>query len=289
MTTAASDRDDLLRAVIADPAADTPRLVFADWLDDHGRDGVECPGCKPWAHAVHWVTGHTPNPYSDPYWQVCRKCGGSAVVPNGYAERAAFVRADVSVFRDGPARLAETRKLFRKVYPDTDRYLFTRSRTGPGFETPARPRVLIRCLVRRGFVAEVRGPLAFFWAACGGGCDGSGAWAEWRTPRPCPHCGGKGQWPTGAFVDLARVEPIEAVRLTDRRPMTPPDGPGRRWCRRGGIVADRDDYAWELPDRVFHALPHAGAWRVRDDFVDYDTENDATAAVTAALLKVARA
>ncbi|MBN9521473.1 TIGR02996 domain-containing protein [bacterium] len=33
MTTA----DALLRAVLADPDADTPRLVYADWCDDHGQ------------------------------------------------------------------------------------------------------------------------------------------------------------------------------------------------------------------------------------------------------------
>jgi uncharacterized protein (TIGR02996 family) len=32
-----SDEDALLAAVVAHPAEDTPRLVFADWLDEHGR------------------------------------------------------------------------------------------------------------------------------------------------------------------------------------------------------------------------------------------------------------
>src|ERR687898_691134 len=32
-----SDRDDLFRAILADPADDAPRLVFADWLDEHGE------------------------------------------------------------------------------------------------------------------------------------------------------------------------------------------------------------------------------------------------------------
>lgn len=31
-----TDSDDLLRAVIANPDDDTPRLIFADWLDDRG-------------------------------------------------------------------------------------------------------------------------------------------------------------------------------------------------------------------------------------------------------------
>lgn len=30
-----TDRDALVAAVLANPAEDTPRLVYADWLDDH--------------------------------------------------------------------------------------------------------------------------------------------------------------------------------------------------------------------------------------------------------------
>src|SRR5213592_2553115 len=32
-----SDRDALLEAVFARPADDAPRLVYADWLDEHGE------------------------------------------------------------------------------------------------------------------------------------------------------------------------------------------------------------------------------------------------------------
>src|SRR5437899_1204607 len=32
-----SERDALLRQVIDEPDADAPRLVFADWLDEHGE------------------------------------------------------------------------------------------------------------------------------------------------------------------------------------------------------------------------------------------------------------
>ena len=31
-----TERDSLSAAVLADPADDLPRLVFADWCDDHG-------------------------------------------------------------------------------------------------------------------------------------------------------------------------------------------------------------------------------------------------------------
>ncbi|MBY0456405.1 MAG: TIGR02996 domain-containing protein, partial [Gemmataceae bacterium] len=33
-----SDRDALLAAIRANPDEDTPRLAFADWLDEHGDE-----------------------------------------------------------------------------------------------------------------------------------------------------------------------------------------------------------------------------------------------------------
>lgn len=35
-----TDERDLLRAVLAHPAEDTPRLMYADWLDEHGRPNL---------------------------------------------------------------------------------------------------------------------------------------------------------------------------------------------------------------------------------------------------------
>jgi len=32
-----SDRDALYRAILANPADDTPRLAYADWLEENGR------------------------------------------------------------------------------------------------------------------------------------------------------------------------------------------------------------------------------------------------------------
>lgn len=68
------DREALTRAVAADPDDDLPRLVFADWLDEHGEAGyaafvraqVELANTPPWEpfavrcrhfHADEWVTG----------------------------------------------------------------------------------------------------------------------------------------------------------------------------------------------------------------------------------------
>lgn len=61
----------LLAAILADPADDTPRLVYADWLDEHAADPVPC-GCggKPVPTPV--TTGHR-----------CPLCGGRAVWRRG--------------------------------------------------------------------------------------------------------------------------------------------------------------------------------------------------------------
>ena len=38
-----TDHDALLRAIVENPAEDTPRLVFADWLDENA-DAFPTPG-----------------------------------------------------------------------------------------------------------------------------------------------------------------------------------------------------------------------------------------------------
>lgn len=77
----------LLRAILLCPADDTARLVFADWLDEHaGTSGyTPCPECKGEGRP------------SRQYPLLCRKCGGTGLVPasNGFAERAEFIRAQV--------------------------------------------------------------------------------------------------------------------------------------------------------------------------------------------------
>jgi uncharacterized protein (TIGR02996 family) len=81
-----SDGDILLAAILAaDPADDAPRLVYADWLDEHAGDGA-CPepGCGNPARG--W----------NGFYQ-CRTCKGRGVVPNGNAERAEFIRVQPRV------------------------------------------------------------------------------------------------------------------------------------------------------------------------------------------------
>src|SRR5262245_23642963 len=86
----------LFRAILADPADDAPRLVYADWLDEHATDSAVCPNCD----------GRGETRYCDAAGDMddepCGQCGGSLaggykrgtgrVGGNGFAERAEFVR-----------------------------------------------------------------------------------------------------------------------------------------------------------------------------------------------------
>jgi uncharacterized protein (TIGR02996 family) len=76
-----SDGDNLLRAILDAPEDDAPRLVYADWLDEHAGP-VACDYCG----------GRDQCPKGDgtfdEHWH-CPRCDGKS---NGYAERAEFIR-----------------------------------------------------------------------------------------------------------------------------------------------------------------------------------------------------
>lgn len=89
------ERDALLRAILRDPDDDTVRLVYADWLTENAGT-MTCPACKPHDDAKNWIPGHTPNPYSRPYWQPCARCKATTVVPDGRTEHAAYIRQQIT-------------------------------------------------------------------------------------------------------------------------------------------------------------------------------------------------
>lgn len=111
MTT--TDELALLAAVCEHPADDTPRLAYADWLEDHAG-GVACMRCAGTGKLYEWtckVCGATPDEAGcvehdrgcyqiDPdgggtEWvepEGCDKCRGTGTVPDGRASRAEFIR-----------------------------------------------------------------------------------------------------------------------------------------------------------------------------------------------------
>ncbi len=83
----ATDGELLLRAILANPAEDTPRLVYADWLQEQGEP--PCPRCV----GPGRVAGDSP-------W-LCPRCGGTRR-DQSYRERAEDVRVQVELARLTP-------------------------------------------------------------------------------------------------------------------------------------------------------------------------------------------
>ena len=93
-----TDLDALLAAVIDCPEDDTPRLVLADWLDDHGGT-VPCPACA--LDKPPGIPGGLAYVRMGPdsRWASCTRCSGSGVVSDGMRERAEFIRVQVELAR----------------------------------------------------------------------------------------------------------------------------------------------------------------------------------------------
>jgi uncharacterized protein (TIGR02996 family) len=104
-----------LAAILSDPADDTPRLVYADWLDETA-EMVPCPQCSQYADDPEnpWkCVGYVParDPASDRHeggWTNCKKCnavfGSAGTVSDGRRERAEFIRVQCELARIGNSR-----------------------------------------------------------------------------------------------------------------------------------------------------------------------------------------
>ncbi len=82
-----TDEDALLAAILADPEDDTPRLVFADWLDEN-EASVTCERCD--GTGCTFCGGEDRDYHSS--CNECNRCDGSGFVSNGYAAKADLIR-----------------------------------------------------------------------------------------------------------------------------------------------------------------------------------------------------
>lgn len=93
-----NDHDILLRAILANPEDDAPRLAYADWLDENGGE-IRCPKCKGLRFgfcsrcsgegcSIYGIAANGPCGVE----KQCDECNGTGRVSNGFAERAEFIR-----------------------------------------------------------------------------------------------------------------------------------------------------------------------------------------------------
>lgn len=108
-----TDHDALVAAVCANPDDDTPRLAYADWLEENAGWTV-CPMCRG-KKEIRYRAQYDPqgcdfdgNGYIDP----CPNCRGpdpgddpTGRVPNHFAARAEFIRAQCGLARLGPEHI----------------------------------------------------------------------------------------------------------------------------------------------------------------------------------------
>lgn len=218
MTTTADDRA-FLEAICRDPADDTPRLVYADWLDDHAgtETCVECRGAGRDYRIVN-PGCDTERDYDN---GPCRQCGDSGSRPNGFRERAEFIRSQIATrspiyaFRGGVTHsIRERNGWFPGTFEAGRAFWFTTSRGFiDGVECPAadwlthspavawRPGQTDRCVHCPDIPGKEHQNYPGGWERCEP-CEGTG-----RVFRPLP--------PT--------AQPIEEVTLTE--------WPGNPWSQ----------------------------------------------------------
>lgn len=270
MTAAAdsTERDTFLIAIRADPTSDGPRLEYADWLDGVGEYDraefirVQCRIAQLDAELMSREECDDPD---------CSWC----------VERRGLRRREDDLLRDNIRQWTDDRiQRWQLVGADDGRF--------PD---------LVTGVVRRGFVAQVRGPLAAFWwerecdtcrrLAPGEPAPVNSYRRRLFTSHPeCPECHGTGRvsGPTPALVELARREPVGRVEVTDREPAASDMHPGMwRW-----FVGEsgRAEIPSAVYDRLVGKYPESRHGRATQPY--WWSRVDANAALSAAFLAAAR-
>jgi uncharacterized protein (TIGR02996 family) len=235
-----TDGDHLYRAILAHPDEDTPRLAYADWLDENAAD-IECGACM----------GFRFNGLGE-YRKPCAHCDSTGFTSDGRRERAEFIRVQCRLATPcvtctpvcsqeyghappcelglvGDLRRRERElwlTLYNKFTAEGGRGLNVPHSTADGCSVNYLPQSRepgIRLTWKRGFVAEAHLPAAAFLGGGCGRCYQFGSRRVINNPNPrrgssaiviCPDCDGTGRTP-GLAGPLFAAHPIERVVLAD--------------------------------------------------------------------------
>jgi uncharacterized protein (TIGR02996 family) len=291
----ATDEPAMLAVICAEPEEDTPRLMYADWLDEHA-ESVPCP-----------VSSQL-----DPGWAAHLKCcDHTGSVPDGRAARAEFIRVQCELARwrcpwcEGRGTLLGSAGDRGNPACDCgvlalrtrERELFERHRIA-WFHSPGVYAVLhlrqtagthgIGCVVSRGFVSHLTVPRLDTLLTTCQMCQGGGYVPTDRDDNTCEVCGGSGLVPTPAARELfggPDCQPVTGVRVSDREPLWDGTVGLHGWFRddTGTNPSDLPD----LPAALWDALLLPGHIYYRN-WKGADTAADAHLALSAAVITFLR-
>lgn len=214
MPTLTADEAALLAAVMAAPEDDAPRLIMADWYDEHGQAEygefirVGCRMAELSASVRQGERDYTT-------YQICDFTAVNCDICREFAP----LREREREFLRGPAfdwfKVKDLATYSSRVGGPFEGWCLKRSGE-PGIDIPA--------VVSRGFVESVRCPMAAWLPAPCGECDGEGVTTTdtggnfWQTE--CRACGGivgkrRGSGRVAGAAAVARVQPVERVVFTD--------------------------------------------------------------------------
>jgi uncharacterized protein (TIGR02996 family) len=204
-----SDYAALLRAVLEAPDDDAPRLVMADWLEDHGEPGraefvrvqVELARSKR-GPRQHW------EPAGHKWVEKKDDCGRCRYCALRRRETELWSSPDAIDWYDPRAcGLNSIRFVGANI----------------GYVRPVG-------FVARGFVGAVECETAAFLGGPCDSCQGRGhhGMDPGRVAKPCQRCAGTGRTP-GLATALFAAHPVTAVRLVDREPRAVSDRYGEGW------------------------------------------------------------
>jgi uncharacterized protein (TIGR02996 family) len=98
-----TDGEALLNSILLNPEDLGLREVYADWLDEHAGAGVPCKRCHGGGTVGVTFLYSNPKKPTIPTARLpsgCTTCDGTGRVPNGFAERAEFIRVQVELARN---------------------------------------------------------------------------------------------------------------------------------------------------------------------------------------------
>jgi uncharacterized protein (TIGR02996 family) len=208
-----TEHDAMMAAILADPAADLPRLAYADWIEQYRQEVERAEFIR--------VQCELESMRLEPKPTGGQMTGGP--------------RCRHTV----PEKCSRCRDLIRR---ESDLWAYSASWFPGPYGLPICLPDLRNAdfnplgLVRRGFISDVSAPLAVLYGGEPGSGDG------------CPQCDPfSDQIPTherrncatpGILPRLVREQPVDVVRVTDREPMKDEGADLWMWFGGGGMAVD---------------------------------------------------